>query len=677
MAALVAVVSLGLLAYVPGRFLLRLILPADGRPPADRLLVELLLGNAAVGLAAFGLAEAGRFSLWGVLGVLLLVLVLAAARSRTAPASGYRLADFAGVALLLASLAWFAPPFDTTLYGNDSSVYVGSGLSLARHGSIPYADPTIEQIPLAERQDFFPPYGREAAPPFLRLSGGLLLPSLEHARVLPAFHHLLSVWSGLGFAIAGDGGATAPALYFAALSLWAVAAFVMRLAGPAAAAFAVILMALFAPQYWYSRFLMPEVPSQYFLWAGLVAATHSHQQPTGRLGLAAGLGLGMAGLMRLDGLAHVAASLALWRALAPAGSWPASRGFLPAFLVVALWALLHQLLFPTHYYPEAVEAMRGGMMRLRDLSISLGLAAALGMAAASPARFRSGPAIRAFALLAFGAYGVATILSTRSDFPVTWEWLVTYLGWPALAFAAAGVPLWIGRSRSPAQSYALVLGLLVLAQLFYDPRVTPAPLWGIRRFVPVVVPLITIAASLVLDSVWRRRRALALALLAALLIGIGWRNAFAYRTDAFQQGMAHVRTLAAQLPEGAVLVVDPTLGIESQLHIALWSAADPPTYLLAPGMRQSFARLRQLLANRPMFWLGAGSDSALRSIAEIADPVASYRFGIGTRRLDWYDARDDLWVRDVTLWLYRLRPVAPADPAASPTEGISAGGALH
>src|SRR2546428_13129600 len=94
---------------------------------------------------------------------------------------------------------------------------------------------------------------------------------------------------------------------------------------------------------------MPEIPSQYFLWAGLWAGASSLSSGATRLGALAGLAVGGAGLMRLDGLIHLAAGLALWKAFAPRHSWPGGRGVAPALAVMTADARLHPALVRTHY----------------------------------------------------------------------------------------------------------------------------------------------------------------------------------------------------------------------------------------------------------------------------------------------------------------------------------------
>src|SRR5438445_371770 len=110
------------------------------------------------------------------------------------------------------------------------------------------------------------------------------IPALDSDRVLPAFQPLLSVWVAIFHALGGDHAMAAPITYFGALFLWTFASFAAGLAGPWTAALAVAMLASLVPQYWYSRFLMPEVPSQYFLWGGLWAGAVSLSSGGPRLG---------------------------------------------------------------------------------------------------------------------------------------------------------------------------------------------------------------------------------------------------------------------------------------------------------------------------------------------------------------------------------------------------------
>ena len=678
MAAGSTTLAVALLAYLLGRSTLPLFVGRSADPPRHVLQLELLLGNVLLGVIGLLLAEAGCFSLQRVVGISLLVSAAGFALRRWLPrnaaALSYGVDDAAGAALMIAAYVWAFPAFDTSLFGSDSSLYLASGIHVAEHGSLVIHDPTIALLAPAQRAQWFPPYHPDTGmPPFLRVGGGLLLHDLDTDRVLPAFQPLLSVWVAIFYALGGDRALPAPITYFGALFLWAFASFTAGFAGRWAAGLALGLLTSLVPQYWYSRFLMPEVPSQYFLWAGLWAGALSLSSGATRLGVLSGLAVGVAGLMRLDVLIHVAAGLALWKAFAPRDSWPAGPGFVPALAVTTAHALGHQLLFPTHYAAEmsprlGIVLHHLGRLHLPDHRMAALAALAVAMVGVALARRRRAGAasllrtgVRIAALAAFAAYAFAIVATAWPDFATNLAWLRIYAGWPLVLAAVIGALCWPRRARNSAERFALVFGLVATAQLFYYPPVSPQPLWAIRRFLRIAFPLLAIAAALALGGVAERgRRVLSVVALAAIL-GFGPRLAFRYRQPAYENTMAFVRSIGALFPRGAVIVGDPAFLAESQLHIALWITRDAPAFFVGRTMIQPLRELRAALGDRPMFWIGPpGRSPASTGDLELA-PVANYTFSVATRRMEPYDERDDLGLREISVAMYRV-DLAPGAP---------------
>ncbi|PYN82262.1 MAG: hypothetical protein DMD97_01405 [Candidatus Rokuibacteriota bacterium] len=372
---------------------------------------------------------------------------------------------------------------------------------------------------------------------------------------------------------------------------------------------------------------MPEIPSQYFLWAGLWAGATSLSSDASRLGALSGLAVGVAGLMRLDVLIHVAAGLALWKAFAPRHSWPAGRGFVPALAVMAAYAIVHQALFPTHYAAEMSPRLRIVLQYLSSyhlLDYRVAGPAALTLTMVAVALVRTGrtdgatllwTGLRIAAMAAFAAYAVAIVATAWPDFATNLAWLRIYAGWPIALAAVIGVPCWLRRARNSAERFALVFALVATAQLFYYPPVSPQPLWAIRRFLRIAFPLAAIAAGLALSS----------------LAGIG-----------------------ALIPRGAVIVGDPAFFAESQLHIAPWILRDAPAFFVSRTRTDSLRELRAAMGDRPMFWVGPTGRSPVTTGNLQLVPVANYTFSVATRRMEPYDSRDDLGLREISLALYRV-----------------------
>jgi len=522
------------LAWMAGRGLLPLLVPKTCEAPRHRLLLELLLGNVAISLFGFALTDAGVFSVrWvAVFAIGCGAAGAMARRIRSLPPIDYGSADVATAALALLALCWIYPPFDTSLFGYDSSVYIAAGVHIAERGELAIRDPTVLELPMPLRQRLFPPYDPwHPGPPFLRVPGGLLLPSLASDRVLPAFHHLLSVWVAIFYGVGGDPTVTAAISYFGALSVPAMCAFASELGGMPAALLAAVLSLLLVPQYWYSRFLMPEVPSQYFLWSSLLAGSLSFASSGSRLGILAGAAAATAGLLRLDLLAHFAVALALSALAAPLRSWPGGRGFPSAFLGVSAYGFVHQLLFPTHYSHELQRFL--GLAKDRAVSGLPSLAYWAGLAIGGGAvllaflwrsdgrRFARAALARALAAACLFVFAVAIFLPVQSQLRTTGAWLREYWNWGVLAGAGLGTWLWVRRARDAAQRIGLLTGLVALATLAHDPHVSQAALWGTRRFLPAASPFLTISAALMGGWFASRFRRGAATSLAALAIA-GW-----------------------------------------------------------------------------------------------------------------------------------------------------------
>lgn len=664
--------AVALLAYFVGRSTLPLFLARGAATPPFPLQLELLLGNTVVSVVGLLLAEFGAFTLPRLLGALALVsvaaLVLRALVGRFAPAPAYGRSDAIGAALVLVAYLWAFPPLDTALFASDASVYTTAGIHLAEHGTLVIHDPTIAPLSLEQRTRWFPSYRPGSGmPPFLRVGGGFLMNDLQSDVVVSAFQPLLSVWAALFYALGGDAALTGPITYFGALFVWALASFVAGVSDVWTAGVAVGLLTSLVPQYWYSRFLMPEIPSQYFLWAGLWTAATSWTAGGTLLGALAGLALGVAGLMRLDVLIQVGAAWALWKAIGPPRAAPAGSGFAPALVAITGYAALHQVLFPTHYRVEIlprVLAVLDGLRRFHLLEGGIALLAlgALAGLVAYLTRRDAGTrsrildaGVRLVAGIAFGLYAFGIVATARPDTATNVAWLRIYVGWPMMALALIGLWFWVRATKNPTHRFVVVLAVLATAQLFFYPPVSPQPLWAIRRMLRVVVPCMAIAASLALMSVpvgrWRRPVALVGAI---VVLGFGPRLAWKYRDTAYEHTMTHVRSIGALMPAGSVVLGDPAFLAESQLHVALWMTRDTPAFFVNRSDGDSLRELRTAVRDRPMYWIGPIGRMPTRSGPVRITPVATYAFAVATRRMEPWDERDDLGLRPMSLALYRV-----------------------
>src|SRR6185295_7559268 len=88
----------------------------------------------------------------------------------------------------------------------------------------------------------------------------------------------------------------------------------------------------------------------------------------------------------------------------------------------------------------------------------------------------------------------AALYASRStpQVDITCRWLREAIPLPLLVLAAAGALAWL---RDPALRLPVVLVVAVGAAFLYDAHATMNQLWGIRRFVPIVIPGVMVLAA--------------------------------------------------------------------------------------------------------------------------------------------------------------------------------------
>lgn len=161
---------------------------------------------------------------------------------------------------------------------------------------------------------------------------------------------------------------------------------------------------------------------------------------------------------------------------------------------------------------------------------------------------------------------------TRSYYERTLNWLAEYFGWPTVLLGVAGyalIVLAVIRRRQYALIAMLTLGLAMSGLYLWDAQISPDQPWAMRRYVPVVLPLMAVAMAFALRGIARLGRwgtAAAVVLAAVALIV----------PDRVTSPMRHVRDevpLYGQVqaichalgPSGAVVFVDSEgLGVYGQ-----------------------------------------------------------------------------------------------------------------
>lgn len=622
-AALAALALCWLLTEIPGWAVMR-----AARVRADRF-TRLWAGMVVTSIAGLALAQAGRFSLptlLGALGVVTLVCLLLARRAPLPGAPEPHSHDGCAALAALAALAafcWSWPPYDTVIAAADSTMYVSAGIHLARSGSIWVADSVVPLLPRDVSTVLFTALGRLGSGPFVRLPGGLMMPSLEAPSAILAFFPLLPVWIGILTLGGGVAAGVLVAPLFTALGVWAVVLFTGESLGfVAAAGTAVALLANFGV-WWFARFAMPEPLAMAAIWAGLAVLRRAAVAEDRRLAFLAGAIFGLAGLARTETFLFLIAAGAL--------AWAWGRPRLPMPPLLAGFALLvgvallngentpsHHLAYlendlAMHYGAAYLWATRTdalGSLRAGAALAATGLAVLL-LAAGFLGRRTGVGVVRGVLRLAVPLALVAVLaLYVRVALVVLpWRdtsWLAAYCSWPLLALAALGVPLAWQRGGA-AMRVAGWAWLLATAVFVLNPRVAPYQPWAIRRFLPLVIPGIAVAGGAALAWIaqqpYRGARKVALAL-TVLVVALEGRPVLTTRALPYYSGnLAAVEAIAERLPADAIVAMDSGFA-DIQLQVPLWLITGRETLLVSEGGQRWQDVMHGLLGSgRPVIWI--------------------------------------------------------------------------
>jgi hypothetical protein len=641
-----------LLLYAPGHYLLRRFRgTSDSAHP--QLLAEVLVSCCATSVVGLLLAEVGYFSLLALLGAL--AGIAAAARGRSGARAKYVAADALGMVVVVLSCLWFAPPLDTRLLGADSTGYLASGIHLARHGSLVVHDPTLPWLNLDLKRALFPSVAADrGSPPYLRLAGSLVLRSLDADEVLPAFHHLLSVWVAVAYELGGSGATEWTIIGFAGLSLWAIVAFSDIVVGRVAAVGVWLALLCIAPQYWYSRFLMPEIPGQFLLWGGLWAlAQHDRNGHRGEAAVA-GVAFGVAGLMRLENAIFLGLALT-GTGLVRGRTRMRSAHYLGSLLLAgSLWAYaaLHTSVFRTHYLGNlqgaVVHALPEAISSSWRISLALIAGAALTLLSLRlrGSSFRAAPIV--VALLSLGvAVDMGHGLSTT-------HLLVAFCGLPFVLAGTLGLLTSSATMKQDADAPAVlaILASIVLAQVLIQAHATPVPIWAIRRSVTVVVPALCLGAA---DLLLRRTSRFAGAALFAACVGAALPTFVPLWSQPLYKGARHhVAVISNFISPRSCVLMDAALA-GSGIAPMLWAELDTPVFLLDADNTDELSELAEKLRHCPMYWLAIGDTRPPVGMGFTLTPVARYDFSHTTPKLEPSASAQEVVTWATSVAIYRVK----------------------
>jgi hypothetical protein len=547
-----------------------------------------------------------------------------------------------GLALLLLSVVYSAllPPFDTTIVGSDSSIYLGAAHQLARQGTIRHHDSLVAEMTAEEREALLKNrFAGDHTGPYARLPGGVPLVSPAGDVVTFYFYHLLPVWLAVGLETVGSGSYLRLMGLFGCLGLLSVFLIGRRLGGNALGSSVCVVHASFYPQVFFSRLPLSELPAQALFLCGLFALLRGlgrdevAGRPHQRL---AGLAWGALCLCRVDALPL------LWLGLAGLSLLPARTGVrardwsIPMLITIPFGAMAvyHQLSNGIHYVgpvghdrlAAAVSAAVAGRQWLSLVFLAVMAGAAFLVRRFDAAGSRPDRLHAVLRVLGLVAAAATVALFFRL---LDWGLVARHVRWVALyttpfllLLLCGGVMVAVAMSLRPGADPGVKVILVFFtgsaACYLANPMVIAVQPWAIRRFVPMVFPLLLALSLYGWQAALRRpggpRAAPGAAVFAGLVIataGTFLRSSAGLAMPAVRaDAAARVDALARAIPPDALVVMpDANADLHVQTALEFRCARDVLLLPLAgeagPGREEMMARYvaRQIDRGRRVFLL--------------------------------------------------------------------------
>ncbi len=415
--------------------------------------------------------------------------------------------------------------------------------------------------------------------------------------LIPQFFTLHPLWLALAAGIGGVRAALAVNPFWAFLGIWALYMFARELIGARWAWLPALLLAVTPLQVYFSRYPTAELIAQYFVWLMLWAFTaFVRERPLRALwGLIAGLAIGALFMARIDMIFVLLLPLLYALLLLLTRRWTREElWFWIPLLLSTGYAAAHALLFraPIRSTPTGRCCGCCGLSCRSSRSVALLLALVLlylltaqrrrlltwARAIAASVRTRH-VAVAILVLMAIVGYVVRPYLGetivasywyTGTDIPLTNHLNLIRLGWfitpPAIILGVFG-----GAVMLEGEPWRKIWPLWVVGASFtvlylYNILNNPVLIYGMRRYVPVTVPFIMMAAAYGLVRLWALRRwgkVLAGTLLLALLLWLLYNNRLIWRQADFEGGIAQIEELAGHFADDGILlfVDDAPVGV--------------------------------------------------------------------------------------------------------------------
>lgn len=472
------------------------------------------------------------------------------------------------LAVMLGAIFLFFRPHQYLEGGWDPGTYLNTGINIAKTGSIKIKDATWEKLE-AQEQELFSHTRAQLSQKY----PGFPVIDSKAGLIIPRFYHLYPVWIAIFYSLFGLKISLYVNSFFAWLTLLIFYHSAKILFNRKIAFLATILLALSAIQIWYVRFSTSEILSQFFIWSGigLLALYEEKNKPflvfLGALALGATLFTSFTAILILPAIIIYF----FYR------NWEKFES-LDLFFIVPFILFLFFLLFQTifftkdyvynvYYYHYKYNPVRNkiiiglvaGVLILILLKIFSRKTKPIFVRIGQKQYFRK---IVAFGLLllALYAYFLRPKVMVNNFNATNLKELALFLTPLGMGLAIFGLVslFWLGFSQK--KSFWIILALTFSFFFLGNKAINPNYPWGLRRYVPVILPsfYLFLSYSIFQISQWKKilGKVIAIIILGYLFVFPFWRGYPMIKQVDYQGMVEFSNKLAQQMLNEAIYICD-------------------------------------------------------------------------------------------------------------------------
>lgn len=499
--------------------------------------------------------------------------------------------DLGLIVLLLGCALVYFRPHEYVLGGTDAGTYVNMGATVARTGALVSEDPWTRLL------SEYPSTTLREQPPFFKSRYlqfvGWYIDDANASRLVPQFFPMHPTLIAVGISLAGLRGGLLTTPLWGVLSIAAVYLIGRKLFGGTVGLLAALLLASTPTQVFFSRYPTAEPLTTLLVFAGLLGFQNLWDSPSASpaWGAFGGATIGSAFLTRIDlplVLVLIAGALVVcgrrdrwsprWSVFTVTLGVFSTHALISALLVnwPYTWNTYGSILRALLPLPTVIVAVLGSVVILGGFILVRARYSTVGRRVEQAFKsdwFRGFLTVLVVALSVYAYFLRPVVEPIRyyNPWPSTarvpilnhlnWVRLGWYLTPLGLALATLGLAKMIWRGSFARLGFFLAVGAVTTVQYVYKSFIPSYHIYMMRRYVPIVVPMLMLYASVAVQSFLQMQRiwlgrAISLCLVLGLAGGLGYQSRFALVQRDYHGAIDQLRALNEHLEPDSIVVIN-------------------------------------------------------------------------------------------------------------------------